>query len=190
MSGKGWGTILCYHPSSHSPPHPNQPAATPRIYTAPLHRKRNAWVFLSTFGHRRHLYRACRDETRVLYSAPSLNCMARTAAAWWIATRRYFRRLVTPPPDRFSLIGNISRDRLFPWLCCYNHLHPTTTTYPNCRAASIFHTPPPTHRTIPPWTPLTIADYYESRLHPRCIVWLMRKQWKCTSAAAAKSRTV
>jgi len=63
MSGKGWGTaVLCYHPSSRPPPpppsQPNQLAATPRIYAAPPHRKRNAWVFLSTFGHRRHLCRA------------------------------------------------------------------------------------------------------------------------------------
>jgi len=77
MSGKGWAGVLCYHPVSRPllPSPSNQPPATPRIYTSTLNRKRNAWVFLSTFGRHRHLYQACmrRNSCFILSSLTKLH---------------------------------------------------------------------------------------------------------------------
>lgn len=190
--GKGTEPLLsscvCLSILIHLPPI----SRTKNPYSSPLRRKRYAWVFLSTFERRRRLTPgACmRRDSCFILRAPSRNCIARTAAAWWIATRRHFRRrrLVDQPPDRFSLIGNISRDRFLPpdFATTITSVQPTTTHI--LTAASIYHTlTPTTHHPLN--IARAIADYYESRLQPWCIVWLMRKQWKCATTAV-KSRTV
>lgn len=194
MSGKGRGPNLFYRPASAFPSlFTYHPSAAPRILTAPPYAgnatrecfyQRSSAAAVSTAG-------ACmRRDSCFILRAPSRNCIARTAAAWWIATRRHFRRrrLVDPPPDRFSLIGNISRDRFLPpdFATTITSVQPTTTHI--LTAASIYHTlTPTTHHPLN--IARAIADYYESRLQPWCIVWLMRKQWKCATTAV-KSRTV
>lgn len=107
---------LPFHPYTPTTHQPHQESLPFPPYTGNatrecFYQRSSAAATTSTAG-------ACmRRDSCFILRAPSRNCIARTAAAWWIATRRHFRRrrrLVDPPPDRFSLIGNISRDRFLP----------------------------------------------------------------------------
>lgn len=134
------------HPPSHLTSH--QPAHQ-EIYTSPLNRKRNAWVFLSTFGRHRHLHRSCmrRNSCFILVSLTKLH---RSHHNRVMDSNAPVLPPLLPPPPRHLIVSVLSE--IFHETVSSPDFAATTTstTYPNSHVALVYYTPPLPHSSSTP----------------------------------------